>query len=54
LKLYIKPVRSGMRIREINCGLRVGGDQVNDYPGFQDFAHKLFDEMGVPTGLSKT
>lgn len=49
LKLYIKPVRSGMRLREIHCGMRVGGDQVNDYPGFQAFAHKLFEDMGVPT-----
>lgn len=49
LKLFISPVRSGMRIREVNFGLRVGGDQVKDYPGFQEFAHKLFEEMGVPT-----
>lgn len=53
LKLFIKPVRSGTRIREINCGMRVGGDQVNDYPGFQEFAHGLFAEMGIPTGSSK-
>ena len=49
LKLFITPVRSGMRIREVNFGLRVGGDQVRDYPGFQEFAHKLFEDMGVPT-----
>ncbi len=49
LKLYIKPVRSGMRLREVHSGMRVGGDQVNDYPGFAALAHKLFEEMGVPT-----
>lgn len=49
LKLFIKPVRSGRSVREINFGMRVGGDQVADYPGFQDYAHSLFREMGVPT-----
>ncbi len=49
LKLFITPVRSGMRHREVNFGLRVGGDQVKDYPGFQEFAHKLFEDLGVPT-----
>ena len=48
LKLYIKPVRSGMRIREVAFGLRVGGDQVQDYPGFREFAHAIFAEAGVP------
>ena len=49
LKLFIIPVRSGMRLREVNFGLRVGGDQVKDYPGFQEFAHALFEDLGVPT-----
>lgn len=49
LKLFITPVRSGTRVREVNFGLRVGGDQERDYPGFQEFAHALFESMGVPT-----
>jgi hypothetical protein len=47
LKLYIKGARvSGT---EVTFGMRVGGDQLNDYPGFQAFAHRLFNELGVPT-----
>jgi hypothetical protein len=48
LKLYIKGASAG-RGRQVSFGMRVGGDQVHDYPGFQDFAHSLFNELGVPT-----
>jgi len=51
LKLYMQPVRSPvMDGTGIAFGsMRVGGDQVDTYPGFQTFAHQLFTEMGVPT-----
>ncbi len=50
LKLYIQPVRMpAFAGRDVTFGMRVGGDQLNDYPGFRDFAHKLFNELGVPT-----
>jgi hypothetical protein len=50
LKLYIKPVRMPFRHGEKPTGgLRVGGDQVGNYPGFQEYAHQLFNELGVPT-----
>jgi hypothetical protein len=53
LKLYIQPVRrTNMSGSQITFGMRVGGDQVNDYPGFQAHAHQLFTELGVPAGQS--
>jgi hypothetical protein len=51
LKLYIQPVRGPfMAGREVTFGMIVGGDQVHDYPGFREFAHQLFAELGVPDG----
>jgi hypothetical protein len=50
LKLYLQPVRAGRGLREVDCGMRVGGDQVNDYPGFREFAHEIFAEMNVLSG----
>jgi hypothetical protein len=48
LKLYIQPARANGFGRAVMCGMRIGGDQLHYYPGFQAFAHSLFTEMGVP------
>jgi len=49
LKLYVMPPRTdSYHHYKVTSGLIIGGDQVDDYPGFRAHAYRLFQEMGVP------
>lgn len=51
LKLYIRGARASGFGHKVTSSMRVGGDQVNEYPGFQQYAHELFSRMGVPQSV---